>query len=521
MALVFALQVRPAYAAAIEPLPGCITNTLPANDDGSTGAVDLGFSANFFNATYTSLFINNNGNVTFNGPLSAFTPQPLVEAGVPIIAPFWADVDTSGPLSSVLSYGQTTFDGHPALCADWEGTGVGYYAGKDDKLNKFQLLIVGRADVGAGDFDIVFNYDQVQWETGDASGGSGGLGGSSARAGYSNGNPLTPDTSYELPGSAVNGAFLDSNADTGLINHSHASDVLGRYVYPVRNGTPVSGTADLSASITDNPDPVTAGETLRYTVTVSNAGPDPANNVQLTDTLPSGVTFIGATVGCTESAGTVSCPLGQLGTGNSTEITIDVSAPSTAPADPISDDAFVSADEDPSGATASESTTVQDPAAAPDDGSGFATGQTATTVQTQPDGLQFSSITVPAGITDPGPVSLHETEGAPCLPGMPSGCIGEELRLVAPAATQTNPLRLSILVAKASLPATWNIKQAVMYHLLDNATSAVQVLACGKKPRGIVAPELSCLQSVKAMRVGGVPYIQFLILTEVNGRWRG
>ena len=36
--------IVPNVATAIRVLPGCTTNTLPANDDGSTGAVNLPFS---------------------------------------------------------------------------------------------------------------------------------------------------------------------------------------------------------------------------------------------------------------------------------------------------------------------------------------------------------------------------------------------------------------------------------------------------------------------------------------------
>src|SRR3989441_699057 len=49
--------------------------------------------------------------------------------------------------------------------------------------------------------------------------------------------------------------------------------------------------ADLSITKTDNPDPVNAGATLTYTVTVTNSGPSTAANVQVTDNLPAGVTF--------------------------------------------------------------------------------------------------------------------------------------------------------------------------------------------------------------------------------------
>ncbi|MBE3068153.1 MAG: hypothetical protein IMZ73_12135, partial [Chloroflexi bacterium] len=67
----------------------------------------------------------------------------------------------------------------------------------------------------------------------------GGLGGFSARAGYSDGL----SNFFELPGSAVNGGLLDSNASTGLINNSLNSSQLGRYIFQVRNGVyPPGGT---------------------------------------------------------------------------------------------------------------------------------------------------------------------------------------------------------------------------------------------------------------------------------------
>jgi hypothetical protein len=127
--------IRPAAQAAIQPLAGCGANTLPPNDDDSTGLVNLGFTINFFGTNYPSLFVNNNGNVTFTSPLGAFTPESLVSAGLPIIAPFWADVDTTGTGSGVVTYGQTTLDGHPTFCVNWDDVGVGYFGGNVDKLN--------------------------------------------------------------------------------------------------------------------------------------------------------------------------------------------------------------------------------------------------------------------------------------------------------------------------------------------------------------------------------------------------
>ena len=224
---------------------GCASAALPRNDDGSTGAVSLAPAfpggLDFFGDTYSALYVNNNGNVTFDSPLGTFTPFPLLTTNRAMIAPFFGDVDTRGAGSDIVRYGTTTFEGRPAFCVLWAGVGVGYYSAHTDRLNAFQLLLVNRSDVGAGDFDIVFNYDQVQWETGDASGGSDGLGGSPARAGYSNG----VDRALELPGSGETGAFLDTNTVTGLIHNQSGQGVsgqqqLGRYVFAVRNGEPPS-----------------------------------------------------------------------------------------------------------------------------------------------------------------------------------------------------------------------------------------------------------------------------------------
>jgi hypothetical protein len=224
-------------SGAVMDSSSCTATVLNRNDDSSTGLVPLPFTLDFYGRTYSSLYVNNNGNVTFDSSLSTYTPFGLSGTSRAIVAPFFADVDTRNASSDTVKYGygETLYDGRPAFCANW--VDVGYYNARYDKSNSFQLLLVDRSDIAAGAFDIVFNYDRIQWETGDASGGSGGLGGSSARAGFSNGSGTTA-TSYELPGSAVNGAFLDTNSSTGLANNRQSHPQTGRYVYAVRNGNP-------------------------------------------------------------------------------------------------------------------------------------------------------------------------------------------------------------------------------------------------------------------------------------------
>ncbi len=212
--------------------PGFNTNILARNDDGSTGLVPIGFKVGFFGRDFNRLYVNNNGNVTFDQALRDFTPFDLTSTRRLIIAPFFADVDTRNPASGVTRYGTGTVDGRSAFGVTWRN--VGYFDRNVDKTNSFQVVLIDRSDTGANNFDIEFNYDRIQWETGDASGGVNGLGGNSARVGYSNGT-RQPGTFFELPGSAVNGAFLDENENTGLVNGSLNDNQLGRYVFEARD----------------------------------------------------------------------------------------------------------------------------------------------------------------------------------------------------------------------------------------------------------------------------------------------
>ncbi len=232
LTLVSVATTQAAFAGAIRS--GFNSTGFAANDDGSViPAVALPFTGNFYGLNFNSLFVNNNGNVTLDAPLSTFTPFNLNTTPRQIIAPFFADVDTRGSGSNITRYGTGTVGGRNAFGVTWDG--VGYYAYGTNRLNDFQLILTDRSDIAAGDFDIEFNYDQIQWETGSASGGSNGLGGSPARAGFANGT-IAPGTFYELLGSGVQGSFLDTNPTTGLIYNSLNSNVDGRYYFRVRNG---------------------------------------------------------------------------------------------------------------------------------------------------------------------------------------------------------------------------------------------------------------------------------------------
>ncbi len=88
--------------------------------------------------------------------------------------------------------------------------------------------------------------------------------------------------------------------------------------------TAIAAEADLTIAKTDSQDPVAPGETLTYTLTITNSGPSNAVNVVVTDTLPAGVTYASASTGCSSALGEVSCILGSLNVDVTQIITVTV-----------------------------------------------------------------------------------------------------------------------------------------------------------------------------------------------------
>lgn len=219
--------------------PGFNSNTLASCDDCFSSTINLGFTADFFGSNYNQTYVSNNGYLTFSNGQGTYTPTGLTGSyrGQPIIAPFYADVDTRG--TGTVNYGTGTYNGFSAFGITWNG--VGYFPSGTNKTNTFQVILVSRPDLAVGDFDIIFNYGSIQWETGAASGGSNGLGGTSAAAGYALGTGAS-GTYYQLPGSLVPGSLIDGGADALYVGSNDG--VAGQFEFLVSNGvvTPVQPT---------------------------------------------------------------------------------------------------------------------------------------------------------------------------------------------------------------------------------------------------------------------------------------
>lgn len=184
------------------------------NDDDISLALPLQFTFDLYGQSFTEVFVNNNGNVSFGQGFSTFTSTGFPVLGFPMVAPFWGDVDTRA-----LESGVVYFRSEPhRFTVIWDH--VGYFGQNFDKLNTFELILSDGTDplVGLGN-NVCFCYDDMQWTTGDASSGVGGFGGVPATVGVNAGNGVDffqigrfdqPGIAYDGPGGLSDGVdFLD------------------------------------------------------------------------------------------------------------------------------------------------------------------------------------------------------------------------------------------------------------------------------------------------------------------------
>jgi hypothetical protein len=197
-------------------------NTVVLTDDGSSPSISLAAAAptglHYYTGTYTTVFVNNNGNVSFGALLMSYVTT-LPGATVPMIAPFWGDVDTRGAMrpahGNVVWFADTT-----RFVATWDH--VGYFNMRSDRENSFQLILTVRPDRAAGDFDVEFRYAQCQWTTGDTS--------------------TTPATAGFDGADGTHFLTLPGSGTTTVLDLCTTSNVgiAGVWRFEVRNGTPTA-----------------------------------------------------------------------------------------------------------------------------------------------------------------------------------------------------------------------------------------------------------------------------------------
>lgn len=161
------LPASPAHAALLVDPTGGTTVTFDDLDEGSSGPLDLEFAFNFFGTSYSQLYINTNGNLTFGGSNpGGLNPRLGVDVTFPLVAPFYDDL-VVGPSGSV-SYLSTP----------------GRFVVTWDKLNIFlgPTEAVTAQAVLSADGTVFFSYGDILGSDGEVTIGIGnGLTGSNAR----------------------------------------------------------------------------------------------------------------------------------------------------------------------------------------------------------------------------------------------------------------------------------------------------------------------------------------------------
>jgi uncharacterized repeat protein (TIGR01451 family) len=110
--------------------------------------------------------------------------------------------------------------------------------------------------------------------------------------------------------------FITNTTELTTLARLHAASVISDLVV-----TPIGATADIGASKVAS-DTVVAGELLTYTLTVFNAGPSPATNVQAVDTLPAGTLFARASAACSVAGQMVTCATAVLAANEGISFTV-------------------------------------------------------------------------------------------------------------------------------------------------------------------------------------------------------
>ena len=223
--------------------PSLPTDPCQRNDDDFSFQLALPFTFNLYGSSYNSVFINNNGNLSFDAGFCTYTAAGFPVGGFPMVAPFWADVDTRDAPSGVVYYRLEP----TRLTVIWDH--VGYYSTHSDKNNTFEVIISNGTDplLGVGN-NVCFCYDDMQWTTGDASSGNGGFGGVPATAGVNKGDGTAfaligrfdhEGIDYDGPGGSADGV---SYLDNKHFCFDTSGTTTGDNLPPVGQGFPPAGT---------------------------------------------------------------------------------------------------------------------------------------------------------------------------------------------------------------------------------------------------------------------------------------
>jgi uncharacterized repeat protein (TIGR01451 family) len=140
---------------------------------------------------------------------------------------------------------------------------------------------------------------------------------------------LPADGSYRATPTLDGSEFAPASQSVNDLRQDQSlGDIVLVGAQPTPTPTPTSTpSVNLSIKETASADPVEVGRIFTYNISVSNAGPDTATVVTVTDALPAGVTYTSATPtqgDCALASGTLTCQLGSIAPNGSADIALQV-----------------------------------------------------------------------------------------------------------------------------------------------------------------------------------------------------
>ncbi|XP_056399830.1 sushi, nidogen and EGF-like domain-containing protein 1 [Hyla sarda] len=146
-----------------------------SSDDGST-LINLNMGIPLFGKTYSSIYLNNNGLLSFNRPIINVRFQTFL---IPILAPYWSDIDNSACTGCHIYYREVNqteaelmqratddlkahfrlyqFSASWMFVSTWEN--VPYLNSVSGKVNTFQAVLISDGKLTF----LLFNYLDLQW----------------------------------------------------------------------------------------------------------------------------------------------------------------------------------------------------------------------------------------------------------------------------------------------------------------------------------------------------------------------
>jgi uncharacterized repeat protein (TIGR01451 family) len=159
------------------------------------------------------------------------------------------------------------------------------------------------------------------------------------------------------------GVAITTSASREVTNQDTPAD----FVYDVWTDPVNEPAPELGIAKEDGLDTVQPGDTVTYTLTVTNSSTTDATGVVVTDTIPAHTAFVGASDGGTESGGVVTWPTFDLAAGGTVTRTVTVAVVDQVPAGvdeitntaTVTDDGCGGPDPDPSNNTASDTDALE------------------------------------------------------------------------------------------------------------------------------------------------------------------